>query len=162
MKKQILGIIAVVVIIIAVAIFATVSKSEKQKITDSYTSLETDDHVFDLITLDEMEEIMLTEDMIVYFGSPECPACVSLVPEIDRLAKANDVETVYYVYLYYGSDLAGEWLDSGLYDYAGTPLMVLFEDGEFSYSNFSYRNTESEYYNEDGSFYQEIVRMFES
>jgi thiol-disulfide isomerase/thioredoxin len=138
-------------------------KTEAEKIADSYSTLETSDHVFKLLDLEDIDAMAEQEGkMIVYFGSPICPSCVQLVPELDRLAKVSGVETVYYVYLEYTSDTAQEFAETGKYDYVGTPLVVLFEDGEYSYSNFSYRNPDSIYYDEDSNYYKQIVRMFEN
>jgi hypothetical protein len=86
-----------------------------------------------------------------------------LVPELDRLAKIYKVETIYYVHLEYTSNLAKEFSEQGTFDYMGTPLVVLFENGEEAYSNFSYRNPDSEYYNDnpEHNYYLEILTMFE-
>mgnify|MGYP002641350848 CR=1 FL=1 len=139
------------------------SKTEAEKIADSYSSLESIDHVYDLIDYEEIDTVVADLDKaIIYFGSPIWPACVQLVPELDRLAKDFEVETIYYVHLEYTSDLAIEFAENGTFDYVGTPLVVFYENGEVSYSNFTYRNPDSEYYNEDTNYYLEIVRMFQS
>jgi len=86
-----------------------------------------------------------------------------LVPELDRLASIYKVETIYYVYFEYSSKTAQEWLEDGTFDYKGTPLVVLFENGDVSYSNFTYQNPNSIYYNDSANYtyYHEILRMFE-
>jgi len=161
MKKIFIG-LAVLIAIVAFAIYKSASVPDKLKIMESYSTLDSEDHVFESITLDELDELILNEDAIVYFGSPKCPTCVAIMPELDRLAKVNNIETVYYVYLDYTSALAGEFQVEARYDYKGTPLIVLFEDGEYVYSNFSYENANSAYYNLDSTFYLEIVKMFEN
>ncbi len=161
MKKIFIG-LAVLIAIVAFAIYKTASVPDKVKIMESYSTLKSEDHVFESITLDELDELILTDDVIVYFGSPKCPTCVSIMPELDRLAKASNIDPIYYVYLDYTSALAGEFQREARYDYKGTPLVVLFEDGEYVYSNFSYENPSSIYYNLDSTFYKEIVKMFEN
>jgi len=103
--------------------------------------MNTANHVFDTVSLAELDEIIATNEKIfVYFGSPICSACVAMAPIMDQQAKDRGIETVYYVDLEYTSDLAGEWYDNGTYDYKGTPAVVLFEGGVFvkSYQSAEY------------------------
>jgi hypothetical protein len=85
-----------------------------------------------------------------------------LVPELDRLANVYKVEKIYYVHLEYTSDLAKSFTADKMYDYKGTPLVLFFEDGVYSYSNFSYTNPDSNRYDEDSNYYLQIIDMFES
>ncbi len=68
MKKIITLIMAFVLVF---ALGACDKKTEAEKIADSYSSLESADHVFDLIDFDELDELVASDEkMIVYFGSP--------------------------------------------------------------------------------------------
>jgi hypothetical protein len=87
-----------------------------------------------------------------------------VVPRIDAMAKELGVEIVYYVEFDYRSDLAAEYHENNTYDYGfgGTPLVVLFENGEYSYSNFSYLNPDSDRYEGAENYYEEVIEMFKS
>lgn len=146
--------ILVLITIILIGILSGCTTNEKQAIADEYGTI-TEDNVFDKIKLSELDDIVAENDVVfVYFGAKECSACVTVVPYIDAFAKSANIETVYYVEFYYGSDLAAEWYENGTYDYEGTPLVVTFADGEFVRSNFTNRSETSSYLNE-------IILMFD-
>jgi len=68
MKKLITFIMAFVLLF---ALSACDERTEAEKIADSYSSLESADHVFDLIDFDELDELVESDEkMIVYFGAP--------------------------------------------------------------------------------------------
>ncbi len=92
-----------------------------------------------------------------------------MVPRLNGSAQDVGIETIYHVDFEFTSDEARKYGEENIYDYGfgGTPLIVLFEDGEFSYSNFSYANPDSEYYVEaeaenPGYYIQELLRMLDS
>jgi len=148
-KILIISIISVLILIVGGSIILNLTEDEKSKITKSYTSLTTTDHVFDQVTIVELDYIIADGGTIfAYFGAPICPGCVAMVPELDKMAKEFDVDTIYYVHFEYNSDLAGEWYREQKYDYQGTPLTVVFKDGDFVRSNFSNMSEESNLFNE--------------
>ncbi|QVK20144.1 thioredoxin family protein [Mycoplasmatota bacterium] len=145
-KRFIILISVFLVLIIIAAILLKVTEDEKTVMMEKYTTLTTYDHVYDIETMEEFEEIVATgEKAFVYFGHPDCPACVAMVPHIDRLAKENEIEKVYYVEFHFMSDLAAEWGENGTYDYKGTPAVMLFDEGEFvkSYQSDDYSDGEN-------------------
>lgn len=160
MKKIILTLLMVVSLVLV----GCSSKTEAEKIAESY-GLESADHVFDLIDLDEIDSVVEEEQhAIIYFGAPKWPGCVWVVPRLDALAKEHGVETIYYVYLDYQGSTAAQFAEENRYDYAygGTPLVVLFQDGEYSFSNFTHKNPDSELYDGLDSYYPEVIKMFET
>lgn len=131
------------------------NKTEKELIMEEYETLQAEDHVYVKVALDEYEDVVgETEVAYVYFGSPICPACVQVVPYIDIFAKNAGIDTVYYVELEYSSATAIEWGETNKYDYAGTPMVVTFIDGEFERSSFTNRS-------ETSTYVDEIILMFE-
>lgn len=137
--KKFLGLLLMFTLVLSLA--SCGEKDEKTKIMDKYETLTSTDHVFDQVTLDELDDVVATgEKTFVYFGSPICHACVATIGHLDKMAKELGIETIYYVDFEYTSDLSGEWYETGKYDYKGTPAVVVFEDGEFmkSYQSDEY------------------------
>jgi thioredoxin-like negative regulator of GroEL len=126
---------------------------DKVRFAEAY-ELASADHVFTLVTMREMEQIITERDItFVYFGSPICSACMVMTPRIDNHAKAAGISEVLYVELRFDSAEAADWSRTGKYDYRGTPLVVTFENGQFVRSNFTNVDV-------SGNYEQEIVRMF--
>lgn len=155
----------VTILFLAVALVGCSPKTDKEKIADSYTTLESADHVYVSLAVEDIEEVASTEEnMIIYFGAPKCSACVAIVPLIDQMAKQYGIDTIYYVYFEYDGALAQEYYENGTYDYnfGGTPLFVYYVDGEYQYSNFTYLNPDSNRYDKDSNYVDQIISMFES
>ena len=126
---------------------------DKVRFAEAY-NLDSAEHVFTLVTMREMEDIIAERDItFVYFGSPICGACVTMTPRIDAHAKSAGINEVLYVELRFDSAEAAEWARTGKYDYRGTPLVVTFENGSFVRSNFT--NVDI-----SGNYEQEIIQMF--
>lgn len=71
-------------------------KTESGKTIRSLTI--SDDNPFIYQTAEEIaEKIENKESFIVYFGFPKCPWCRSVLEELIKAAKDNEVETIYYV-----------------------------------------------------------------
>lgn len=67
--KKILTFIAI--LFVAVALVGCSSKTDKEKVADSYSTLESADHVFELIDYNDMESIVgEDEKAMVYLGAP--------------------------------------------------------------------------------------------
>ena len=49
-----------------------------------------------------VEKIENKESFIVYFGDPECPWCRSVVEQVVKLAKENNIKKLYYVRFWNG------------------------------------------------------------
>lgn len=144
-----------VVALALVFMLAACGVDGKQKITDAYNLTDTE-HVFELITLDELEETIKNRPVsYVYFGSPICPACVRMTPRINQHAKDAGVSVVYYVEFRYDSELAREWSQNGTYDYRGTPLVATFLYDQFERSNFTDLP-------QGGDYEANIIDMFET
>ncbi len=91
-----------------------------------------------------------------------------MVPRLNATAQQLGIETIYHVDFEFNSNEAKQYGEDNRYDYGfgGTPLVVLFESGEFVYSNFSYINPDSDYYIEAEAeniqyYVEEILRMFD-
>jgi thioredoxin-like negative regulator of GroEL len=126
---------------------------DKVRFAEAY-QLASADHVFTLVTMNEMERIIAERDItFVYFGSPICSACMVMTPRIDAHAKTAGINEVLYVELRFDSAEAAAWGRTGKYDYRGTPLVVTFEGGEFVRSNFTNVDV-------SGNYEQEIIQMF--
>lgn len=140
--------------VLGLLVFLTACQTDdKVRFADAY-NLDGPEHVFTLVTMREMESIILERDItFVYFGSPICSACLFMTPRIDAHAKFAGIDEILYVELRFDSAAAAEWARTGKYDYRGTPLVVTFENGEFVRSNFT---------NVDitGNYEQEIIQMF--
>ena len=143
-----------ILIVLSVLLLTACQADNKVRFADAY-NLPDADHVFTLVTMREMERMVLDRDItFVYFGSPICGACVTMTPRIDAHAKAAGITEVLYVELRFDSPLAAEWARNGTYDYRGTPLVVTFEQGEFVRSNFTRVDI-------SGNYELEIIQMFE-
>jgi thioredoxin-like negative regulator of GroEL len=140
--------------ILGVLLFLSACQTDdKVRFADAY-QLSSADHVFTLVTMREMEQIITERDItFVYFGSPICSACMTMTPRIDAHAKNAGITEVLYVELRFDSAEAAEWARTGKYDYRGTPLVVTFDNGTFVRSNFT--NVDI-----SGNYEQEIVQMF--
>ena len=66
-----------------------------KKFAEEYTSV-TKDNVFVYRSAEEIINILEHGTGVVYLGFPECPWCTAYVPYLNEVAKANDVDKVYY------------------------------------------------------------------
>ncbi len=112
---------------------------EQKQMVKDYEELTDNEHVFDKIKLSEVEEIISTteegEYFIVYFGIPSCFYCQEAVPVINRVAKEQGIETIYYVKFDYDSELAQTWKDTKKYNYTGTPSVAIFDKNGYVKNN---------------------------
>ena len=101
MKKKIIIIIGVVLVIaLGVLGYLYLNKEKNtnidgKKFAEEYTSV-TKDNVFVYRSAEEIINILEHGTGVVYLGFPECPWCTAYVPYLNEVAKANDVDKVYY------------------------------------------------------------------
>lgn len=101
MKKKIIIVIGVVLVIaLGVLGYLYLNKEKNtnvdgKKFAEEYTSV-TKDNVFVYRSAEEIINILEHGTGVVYLGFPECPWCTAYVPYLNEVAKANDVEKVYY------------------------------------------------------------------
>ena len=101
MKKKIIIIIGVVLVIALGVLGYLYLNKEKdtnidgKKFAEEYTSV-TNDNVFVYRSAEEIINILEHGTGVVYLGFPECPWCTAYVPYLNEVAKANDVDKVYY------------------------------------------------------------------
>lgn len=101
MKKKIIIVIGVVLVIaLGVLGYLYLNKEKNtnidgKKFAEEYTSV-TKDNVFVYRSAEEIINILEHGTGVVYLGFPECPWCTAYVPYLNEVAKANDVDKVYY------------------------------------------------------------------
>ena len=101
MKKKIIIVIGVVLVIaLGVLGYLYLNKEKNtnidgKKFAKEYTSV-TKDNVFVYRSAEEIINILEHGTGVVYLGFPECPWCTAYVPYLNEVAKANDVDKVYY------------------------------------------------------------------
>ena len=76
-------------------LFGKNTKIDGKKFAEEYTSV-TKDNVFVYRSAEEIINILEHGTGVVYLGFPECPWCTAYVPYLNEVAKANDVDKVYY------------------------------------------------------------------
>lgn len=74
----------------------TIKKTESDPFYNQYPSLNTSDHVFDIIDYDTLLSLFDEGDHIIYLGFPRCPWCVEYVTYYNEAAKALDKRIKYY------------------------------------------------------------------
>lgn len=101
MKKKIIIVIGVVLVIaLGVLGYLYLNKEKNtnidgKKFAEEYTSV-TKDNVFVYRSAEAIINILEHGTGVVYLGFPECPWCTAYVPYLNEVAKANDVDKVYY------------------------------------------------------------------
>lgn len=99
--KIIINFVLVAVIITLLVIFrkeifkATKSIPDNERFYKEYTSVDVD-NVYKYVTASETIELFKENQAIVLFGFKDCKWCQSYAPILDKVAKENGVETIYY------------------------------------------------------------------
>ncbi len=117
MKKNIISIIVLVIIILSLSFVFyknnAIKKENALKFKEEYEKVNgkkmMDDYKYRSITVDKNNPFMYSsleninkkienkETFIVYFGAWWCPWCRSILPTAIKEAKANNIDTIYYV-----------------------------------------------------------------
>lgn len=63
----------------------------------AYENLVDQEHVFEMISIDDAVTLIKEDTGILYVGKPDCPHCQNLVPLLNEVAKENDVDTIFYL-----------------------------------------------------------------
>ena len=85
--------------ILLVILFSIPWGGDKGRIDKEYDSLDGRDHVFTTISYDEvMTKIAASETFQVYIGQATLTQAEQFVFETNKLAKARDIETIYYLH----------------------------------------------------------------
>ena len=104
MKKKIMtiGIFIIAAVAIAGVIFLDDDKGEKnnhisehEKFSKEYEEL-TEDNVYTYKSMNEVIKILEHGTGVVYLGFPECPWCQRYVVYLNEVAKAEELEDIYY------------------------------------------------------------------
>ena len=100
--KIIITFVMVAIIITLIVIFRQQLFNIKTNIPDNerfYTQYNQVpvDNVYKYATLQEAIELFKSEQAVVLFGFKECKWCQSYAPVLDEYAKANKIDTIYYV-----------------------------------------------------------------
>ncbi|MFA5719450.1 MAG: hypothetical protein WC939_00155 [Acholeplasmataceae bacterium] len=74
----------------------TIKKIESDPFYNQYPSLNSSEHVFDIIDYDTLISLFDEGDHIVYLGFPRCPWCVEYVTYYNEAAKALNKRIKYY------------------------------------------------------------------
>lgn len=119
-KKKIMIGVSVLLIVIIVAIVGIMLLGKKEvtdamKFKEEYESLngtirKSDGHLYNDIKVSEVNPIkyvnakevvekLKNENAIVYFGANWCPYCRNAVPVLLEVARARNIDTIYYIYL---------------------------------------------------------------
>ena len=163
MKKKIIIIIGVVLVIaLGVLGYLYLNKEKNsnidgKKFAEEYTSV-TKDNVFVYRSAEEIINILEHGTGVVYLGFPECPWCTAYVPYLNEVAKANDVDKVYYYNI----------LNEGnkrIY----APSVIAVKDGEIldfddetAWDTKGYKTPEEYWKNEDlEGLKEKLAKMFE-
>ncbi len=99
--KIIINFVLVAVIITLLVIFrkeifkVTKSIPDNERFYKEYTSVDVD-NVYKYVTANEAIELFKENQAIVLFGFMDCKWCQSYAPILDKVAKENGVETIYY------------------------------------------------------------------
>lgn len=99
--KIIINFVLVAVIITLLVIFrkeifkVTKSIPDNERFYKEYTSVDVD-NVYKYVTANEAIELFKENQAIVLFGFKDCKWCQSYAPILDKVAKENGVETIYY------------------------------------------------------------------
>lgn len=98
MKKWVKLVLAgLLIIFLGIVVYNAIPKEEKdnEKFAKEYTKV-TDDNVFVYKNVDEIIKILENGTGIVYLGFPECPWCGEYVIYLNKTAKDNDLDKIYY------------------------------------------------------------------
>ena len=146
-KEIIYGFVAVVGFIIALLLFT--AESNASKIYSAYSPTAatiTEDHPFyelsyngGLFTEGIKDKIANKETFILYIGSPQCPACVQTIGQVETFFRDDNfgvddyLDVMYYYQDFVGGNASGDRNDF-LRDLPSiirkTPQLILFVDGE--------------------------------
>jgi|GEM_PF-6525739 len=149
-KTVIILIALFLVFVIGGTILANVGLDEKDKLATDYEL--PIDHIYEPVTYEELLEIKDTEERVfVIFSDKRCPACMFGMGYINEFAPDYGIEKVYYVNYYYAEDTYLK----GLYEYAGTPSFILFENGEYVINSTSSKFDDDKY-NTNGDGYVSV------
>ena len=99
MVRILIGIIIVLGIIFAIFLINIKESSEFSK---NYKDVPRK-NVYKKVDAKELVNIIENKTGIIYLGFPTCPWCKQLVPLLDKAAKYNNVQNVYYVDNFYNS-----------------------------------------------------------
>ena len=160
MKKKIIIVIGVVLVIaLGVLGYLYLNKEKNtnidgKKFAEEYTSV-TKDNVFVYRSAEEIINILEHGTGVVYLGFPECPWCTAYVPYLNEVAKANDVDKVYYYNI----------LNDRIY----APSVIAVKDGEIldfddetAWDTKGYKTPEEYWKNEDlEGLKEKLAKMFE-
>lgn len=148
-KEVIYGIVAVVTFIIALFLFTLESNASKiYKAYSTSTSTLTESHPFYEITYQGglfsegiKDKIANKETFILYIGSPQCPACVQTIGQVETFFRDINFGVDQYLdEIYYYQDFVGGNASKDRNDFLEdlptitrtTPQMILFVDGEIA------------------------------
>ncbi len=149
MKKVVIGIIIVLGIIFAIFLINIKESSEFSK---NYKDVPRK-NVYKKVDAKELVNIIENKTGIIYLGFPTCPWCKQLVPLLDKAAKYNNVQNVYYVDNFYnmrpdktnkqenkqeynklvkllGKEIVEEKTKDNPYDIIRVPLVLFVKNGK--------------------------------
>ena len=100
--KIIVSVITVIAIIVLIIVFKDTLFKINENISDAerfykeYNQVSVD-NVFKYATAKEALELFKTESAVIFFGFKDCKWCQSYAPILNKFAKENNVDTIYYV-----------------------------------------------------------------
>ena len=97
-KKKLIIIFSLIILVILIGLglyfFLNKEESDNKKFAEEYGIEE--DNVFVYRTGDEIVKILENGTGIVYLGFPECPWCCAYVKYLNKVAKDEGIEKIYY------------------------------------------------------------------
>lgn len=164
-KWTLISFAMVVVIIIGSIILLTPSAQEK--LARAYRAGGLDrDHVFVEVSEQKLYDLVATGERIhVYYGHPNCSACMDSIQMVNTTAKDLNITTVYYLKAgFFDLPLASsEAMITRLQNNLGivatsTPAVWTFENGTRLRENFQYYDDQSQTNYVNGMTFASVVR----
>lgn len=96
--KKIRNIVIFIGVIMLGVLFMSSCKNEKKQINNDYPQLTDKNHVFEKITVEEVNKKLTNkDDFYLIMGFSSCPWCQALMPELNDASKQNQVKKIYYL-----------------------------------------------------------------
>lgn len=84
--------------LLLVLLLLLVTSCSEDKFMKDYPQLKDEKHIYEVVEIDKVLDIFKNkEDGIILMGFPACPWCQAVVPFVNKIAKEENQDTVYYL-----------------------------------------------------------------
>lgn len=96
--KKVRNRIVLIGVIMLGLLFMCSCKNQKKQINKDYPQLMDKHHIFETTNVEEVNQKLINQDnFYLIMGFSACPWCQALMPELNDVAKLNQVKIIYYL-----------------------------------------------------------------